>query len=230
MTFKITLAATALAMALSGTAQAQGLFGWGGSDEASVPAAESTSGKMAADTAAEFPDVTEMVLGEADAPVEIIEYASYTCPHCANFHQSTFKQLKKDYIDTGKVRFVFREVYFDKYGMWASLLARCSGPERFFGVTDLAGSIIELSFAGGHGTIAGMVKHLSGDAIQDEELGLVYDSRVAMATTEIFADGRNVDLTPGMSVTVEIKTGKRKIIEFLLSPLMRYQDEALRER
>ncbi len=82
-------------------------------------------------------DVVEMVLGDPDAPVEIIEYASYTCPHCGTFHQNVYPQIKADYIDTGKVKFIYREVYFDKYGMWASLVARCGGPEKFFGITDL---------------------------------------------------------------------------------------------
>lgn len=81
--------------------------------------------------------IVEMVQGAEDAPVEIIEYASYTCPHCANFHQGPYKQLKKEYIDTGKVRFIYREVYFDRYGIWASMVARCGGPEKFFGITDL---------------------------------------------------------------------------------------------
>ena len=81
--------------------------------------------------------ITEMVLGAEDAPVTLIEYASYTCPHCANFHNSVFKQLKEEYIDTGKVRFVYREVYFDRYGLWASMIARCAGPEKFFGISDL---------------------------------------------------------------------------------------------
>ncbi|WP_170444292.1 DsbA family protein [Ruegeria arenilitoris] len=81
--------------------------------------------------------IVEMVQGAEDAPVEIIEYASYTCPHCANFHQGPYKQLKKDYIDTGKVKFIYREVYFDRYGIWASMVARCGGPEKFFGITDL---------------------------------------------------------------------------------------------
>lgn len=81
--------------------------------------------------------ITEMVLGAEDAPVTLIEYASYTCPHCANFHNSTFKQLKEEYIDTGKVRFIYREVYFDRYGLWASMIARCAGPEKFFGISDL---------------------------------------------------------------------------------------------
>lgn len=77
-----------------------------------------------------------MVLGDENAPVTMIEYASYTCPHCANFHEGTFKQLKEDYIDTGKVKFVFREAYFDRYGLWASMVARCE-PSKFFGITDL---------------------------------------------------------------------------------------------
>ena len=81
--------------------------------------------------------IVEMVQGVEDAPVEIIEYASYTCPHCANFHKGAYKQLKKDFIDTGKVRFIYREVYFDRYGLWASMVARCAGPEKFFGITDL---------------------------------------------------------------------------------------------
>ncbi|WP_170479270.1 DsbA family protein [Ruegeria arenilitoris] len=81
--------------------------------------------------------IVEMVQGAADAPVEIIEYASYTCPHCANFHQGAYKKLKKDFIDTGKVKFTYREVYFDRYGLWASMVARCAGPEKFFGITDL---------------------------------------------------------------------------------------------
>lgn len=81
--------------------------------------------------------VVEMVQGDKDSPVEIIEYASYTCPHCANFHKGTYKQLKKDFIDTGKVKFIYREVYFDRYGLWASMVARCAGPEKFFGITDL---------------------------------------------------------------------------------------------
>ena len=82
-------------------------------------------------------DIADMVQGDADAKVEIIEYASYTCPHCASFHAGPFKDLKKDYIDTGKVKFVYREVYFDRFGLWASMIARCAGPDRFFGMTDL---------------------------------------------------------------------------------------------
>ncbi|WP_370229370.1 DsbA family protein [Cognatishimia sp.] len=81
--------------------------------------------------------IPDMVLGDANAPITMIEYASYTCPHCGSFHQNTYPQLKADFIDTGKVKFVFREVYFDRFGLWASMIARCGGQERFFGITDL---------------------------------------------------------------------------------------------
>lgn len=81
--------------------------------------------------------ITEMALGSEDAPVTLIEYASYTCPHCATFHENVFGKLKADYIDTGKVRFIFREVYFDRFGLWAAMVARCGGEQRYFGISDL---------------------------------------------------------------------------------------------
>ncbi|MEC9265760.1 MAG: HlyD family type I secretion periplasmic adaptor subunit [Pseudomonadota bacterium] len=81
-----------------------------------------------------------------------------------------------------------------------------------------------------YGTLDGEVRTVSTDAVEDENLGLVYDTRVTLFANSIRADGKDVPLSPGMSVTVEIKTGKRRIIEFLLAPLQRYQDEAIRER
>lgn len=81
--------------------------------------------------------VKEMTIGAEDAPVTIVEYASFTCPHCRTWHENVFKELKKDYIDTGKVKFVFREVYFDRYGLWAGMVARCGEGQRYFGIVDL---------------------------------------------------------------------------------------------
>jgi len=76
-------------------------------------------------------------IGSPDAKVKIVEYASFTCPHCANFHAAVFKDLKRDYIDTGKVHFTLREVYFDRYGLWAGMVARCGGDMRYYGITDM---------------------------------------------------------------------------------------------
>jgi protein-disulfide isomerase len=74
----------------------------------------------------------EMALGSADAPNTIVEYASMTCPHCAQFETVVFPELKTKYIDTGKVRFIFREFPLDGLAARASLLARCAGPDRYF--------------------------------------------------------------------------------------------------
>ena len=81
--------------------------------------------------------IADMTIGAEDAPITMIEYASFTCPHCGSFHNETYPEIKKNYIDTGKVKLVYREVYFDKYGLWASMVARCGGPEKYFGIVDL---------------------------------------------------------------------------------------------
>jgi protein-disulfide isomerase len=72
------------------------------------------------------------VMGAADAPVTIVEYASMTCPHCSHFHETTFPEMKKKYIDTGKVRFIFREFPLDPLAAAASMLARCAGKDKYF--------------------------------------------------------------------------------------------------
>ncbi|MEM8624950.1 MAG: DsbA family protein, partial [Pseudomonadota bacterium] len=79
----------------------------------------------------------DVVLGDASAPVTVIEYASLTCPHCAAFHEDTFPVIKANYIDTGKVNFIMREVYFDRYGLWASMLARCGGERGFYPMSEM---------------------------------------------------------------------------------------------
>jgi protein-disulfide isomerase len=78
----------------------------------------------------------DMSLGDEKAPVTIIEYASMTCPHCANFHETTYPELKKKYIDTGKVRFIFREFPLDQLAAAAFMLARCGGKERYFPMVE----------------------------------------------------------------------------------------------
>ena len=81
--------------------------------------------------------VAEMTMGDPDAPVTLVEYAMFTCPHCAAFNQDVFPQLKAEYIDTGKVRLVFREVYFNKPSLWAAMIARCAPADRYFGIVDV---------------------------------------------------------------------------------------------
>ena len=99
--------------------------------------AEDTASTQTPVTAPAEIKIPDMVLGKEDAPLTVTEYASYTCPHCANFHDTVFEKFKANYIDTGKVRFVYREVYFDKYGLWAAMVARCGGDMRYFGISDI---------------------------------------------------------------------------------------------
>ncbi len=86
---------------------------------------------------ADGPKIEEMALGDPDAPITMIEYASLTCPHCATFHKNVLPKIREKYIDTGKVRMVFRTVYFDRPGLWADMMARCGGPLRYFGIVDM---------------------------------------------------------------------------------------------
>ncbi|MCH8953074.1 MAG: DsbA family protein [Proteobacteria bacterium] len=82
------------------------------------------------------PVLGDIVLGDDAAPVTVIEYASFTCPHCAAFHADTWPRFRAEYVDTGKVRFILREVYFDREGLWASMAARCGGASAFYPMAD----------------------------------------------------------------------------------------------
>jgi protein-disulfide isomerase len=82
----------------------------------------------------------DMALGPKDAPVTITEYASMTCPHCAAFNATVFPQIKSQYIDTGKIRYVFREFPLDVKAAAGSMLARCIAKDdagKYFAVIDL---------------------------------------------------------------------------------------------
>src|SRR6185312_12518358 len=81
----------------------------------------------------------EMSMGSEKAPVTIVEYASMTCPHCAHFQETTFPELKKQYIDTGKVRYILREFPLDPIAAAGFMLARCSGTDdanKYFAMVD----------------------------------------------------------------------------------------------
>ena len=79
----------------------------------------------------------EIVLGAENAPVTMIEYASMTCGHCATFHNDTFKALKEKYVDTGKLRFIYREFPLDGLALRAAMLTRCSGEKRLLPMIEV---------------------------------------------------------------------------------------------
>ena len=79
----------------------------------------------------------EMTLGNPSAEVVLTEYASFSCPHCRTFHEAVYPKIKQEFIDTGKILFRFREVHFSRPDLWAGIVARCGGPEKYFGIVDI---------------------------------------------------------------------------------------------
>mgnify|MGYP003666560753 FL=1 len=78
----------------------------------------------------------EYAMGPADAKVVLVEYASLTCPHCAQFHTSVLPDIKKEFVDTGKIRYVYRDFPLDRLALGAAMVARCAGRDSFFGFID----------------------------------------------------------------------------------------------
>jgi protein-disulfide isomerase len=129
-------AAAAVALAVGGYAfwtSSQPAGTPGNTQIATMNSAQAQTGASSVDTSG----VIDMALGNPDAPVTVVEYSSFTCPHCATFNQGVFRQLQENYIDTGQIQYIKREVYFDAYGLWAALVARCGGPERYHGIVDM---------------------------------------------------------------------------------------------
>ncbi len=77
------------------------------------------------------------MLGKPDAPITIVEYASLTCPHCAHFDEEVLPQLKKEWIDTGKAKLIFRDFPLDQEAMRAEMVARCAPPERYYALPSI---------------------------------------------------------------------------------------------
>ncbi len=120
----------AAVLALAGAAGAS-FWRHAGAAEAASSAAETDLAELAKPG----PD-GDIVLGSDKAPVTVIEYASMTCPHCAHFSTTTFPELQKRYIDTGKVRFIFREFPLDALAAAGFMLARCAGKDKFMPIVE----------------------------------------------------------------------------------------------
>ena len=151
-------------------------------------AAQAQTGDDAVDTSR----VMDLVLGDPDAEVTIIEFASYTCPHCANFHANVWPTLKAEYIDTGKVRFEYREVYFDAYGLWAALVARCGGEMRYFGISDMLYDEQSQWARGADGNaVADNLRRIGRRAgMSDDELNqCLTDRELATAMMQVYQEG-----------------------------------------
>jgi protein-disulfide isomerase len=167
----------------------------------------------------------EHALGDPNAPVTIIEYASLTCPHCAHFHNDVLPDLKERYIETGKVRLVFRDFPLDERALMAAALAHCAGPDRYFGflavlfqtqsgwarADDYLGALKKLGKLGGMG---------------DEQMdACLADQELTDGILQARIDGQNehqVSSTPTLVINGEVYSGAREIDELsaLIDPLL----------
>ena len=170
----------------------------------------------------------DMAMGNKDAPVTIIEYASMTCPHCAAFTRDVFPKLKAQYIDTGKVRFIFREFPLDQAALAASALARCVAKDdsaKYFALIDILfkqqNELASDPFATINrvGKQAGFTEQMIKACVQDDQTvqkGILADRQYA-------SDTLNVNSTPSFFVNGTLVKGETSIegFEKLITPLLK---------
>lgn len=155
---------------------------------------------FAQDTA---PVVEVMSIGDENAPITMVEYASFTCPHCANFHSDVLADIRENYVETGKVRVIFRSVYFDRLGLWADMLARCGGPDRYYGISGMIydkqrewtageGAVDVVNNLYAIGKLAGLNQADMEACMQDNDMA---QALVADSTANTDADGINATPT-----------------------------------
>lgn len=153
-----------------------------------------------------LPDIP---MGDADAPVTVIEYASFTCPHCAHWHDTVWPKLKAEYIDTGKVRFILREVYFDKFGLWAGMIAQCGGDMKYYGLVDMIYNEQKDWIGDGQqATIAANLRKLGRKAgLSDDQIETCLNdqdrAKQMVATFQKNAGADEIDATPSFVINDE---------------------------
>lgn len=163
---------------------------------ATAPAPEGTVdvAKLMAPQA--LPDI---IIGKADAPVTIVEYASMTCSHCRDFHSETYPKIKADYLDTGKAKLILREFPFDPRALGAFMLARCAGDDKRTAMVDVLFDQ-QREWAGAENASAALLKiaQLAG-MTQDQFAACLKDTDLQGKVVAVQAAGQNefgVNATP----------------------------------
>ena len=158
---------------------------------------------------------TDHVMGDAKAPVVLIEYASFTCPHCAQFHTQILPALKTKWIDTGKVKLVYRDFPLDQVAAKAAQLAECVGKDRYFAVIDMIFRG-QPNWAASADPIATLTTSLriAGVSESDAKACLANDS-IASAVVADYRGGETlgVNSTPTLFINGEMYRGTRSVEE-----------------
>jgi protein-disulfide isomerase len=167
----------------------------------------------------------ERILGHPDAPVTIIEYASLTCPHCAQFHNEVLPALKERYIDPGKVRLIYRDFPLDQVALAAAALAHCAGPDRYFSMLD-AMFETQSNWARENDPIAAL-KRLGklGGLTEERMQACLNDQQLTDGILQTRLEGQNqyeIGSTPTFVIDGKTYSGSRDVEEFgeLLDPLL----------
>ncbi len=162
----------------------------------------------AADASIEL--LPDQIMGNADAPVVFIEYASYTCPHCADFHEDQFMKLKAEYVDTGKVAFIQREFYRNYVDVEAAQIARCGGDVRYYGISGLLYQKQEEWIGSGQNEdiLVNLRKLGKTAGLTDEQIDACFaDQDMAkrmIATFQKYAEEDGIQGTPTLKIDGEI--------------------------
>ncbi|HEX2432162.1 MAG TPA: DsbA family protein [Aestuariivirgaceae bacterium] len=179
-----------------------------------VPSAKAATPDLT--TLLEPPALGDKILGKSDAPVTIVEYASATCPHCAAFHKDVFPQLKSEFIDTGKVKFIFREFPFDDLALAAFMLARCAPPEKYFPMLDVLFEQQQVWASKEARVELGKIAQLAGigedgfdKCLKNEDL-----AKGIMAIRDKAANTYGVEATPTFFVNGKLIRGEHSIDQF----------------
>ncbi len=155
------------------------------------------------------------VLGDPKAPITMIEYASFTCPHCAHFSTAVLPEIKKKWVDTGKVKLVYRDFPLDQTAVKAAQLAECAGNDKYFGVVDVIFST-QAKWATAADPIAELAKLLRIAGMGDAEVKACLANDAVQ--NGVIADYRGgeavgVNSTPTLFINGEQFKGGRSIEE-----------------
>lgn len=192
------------ALAIAVAAGAGGWWYMSQSAQTPVAAASTSTGQVTEIHPLDFP------LGNPDASVVVVEYSSFTCPHCATFNQGVFRQIKETFIDTDQILFLKREVYFDRYGLWAGMVARCGGGTRYHGMVELIYDT-QSSWAGSNdpAVVAENLRRLGRQAgmSNDDIDACLNDADKALELTEFYqanAETYGIRSTPSFVINGEL--------------------------
>ena len=155
------------------------------------------------------------VLGDPKAPITLLEYASFTCPHCAHFHTQILPELKKKWIDTGKVKLIYRDFPLDQVAAKAAQIAECAPGDRYYGIVDLIFRN-QATWATGSDPIAELAKPLRIAGLGENEIKACLANEAK--ANQVVADYKGgevlgVNSTPTLFIDGQLYRGPRSVEE-----------------